>query len=148
MKKKLYFAALLAFAMSSLLTSCGTDWYGPQPPVNFYDSRLTGYWQLVQINGYSVSGYNTNYMYFNGYGNGTYYYYQNNRRYYESLQYWCQENRYSSSAYQVNILYQSSYDASTMDYWFTNGTNALYLRWYDRNGTTTYLYTRYPGAPW
>ena len=95
-------------AVSGMLSSCYTDWGQPQPPVNFSDSRLTGYWQLVQINGYAVSGYDTNFFYFNGNGNGIYYYYDNARRYREALQYWCQESYGYGSQYELNILYQSS----------------------------------------
>ena len=150
MKKSLQLTLMLAVvALSGLFTSCYNDWGAPQRPVNFYDSRLYGYWQLVQINGYAVSGNDTNYLYFNGSGNGVYYYFQNSRRYKEGLQYWCQDGYYDSD-YEINILYQSSYNPSTMNYWFSNGGNALYIQWYDYSSrhTVTYLYTRYPSAPW
>lgn len=147
MKKSLQLMLMTAvLAMSGMLTSCYNDW-GPQQPANYYDSRLYGYWQLVMIDGYAVSGYNTNFLYFNGSGSGIYYFYQNNRAYKERLQYWC-ENGYYNSTNEINILYESDYYPSTMSYWFRNGTNELYMQWYDYGRTTTYLYTRYPGAPW
>lgn len=130
------------------LVSCGNDPWGPPEPVNFTDSRLTGYWQLVQVNGMAVTGTEVNFLYFSGNGNGLYYYFQNGRRYYERLQYWCQNSINSMTQYQVNILYESSYNPTTMNYRFYNGNNSLYLTWADRNGLTTYLYTRYPSAPW
>ena len=144
MKKTLL---LLVIALSGLFTACQTDWGGPQN-VNFYDSRLYGYWQLVQINGYAVSGAETNFLYFNGSGNGVYYYFQNSRRYSERMQYWCHQGNAYYSDYELNILYQSSYNPTTMSYWFSNGNNALYMQWYEQGRPVTYLYTRYPSAPW
>lgn len=149
--KKIYTKLMLGMMVvmtSAMLSSCYTDWGGPQPPANFYDSRLTGYWQLVQINGYAVSGMEVNYMYFNGSGRGIYYYFQNNRRYWENMQYWCEDSYSYYSDYTLNILYQSSYSPTEMSYWFSNGNNALYMRWYDRGQTVTYTYTRYPSSPW
>lgn len=139
---------LLAVIGSMSMTSCVGDW-GPVPPTtNQYDSRLNGYWQLVRINGYPIYGYDVNYMFFNGNGWGVYYYYLNNRRYSESLSYWCQNSVNNISYYQVNVKYQNTASLSTMNYSFSNGSNTLYLQWYDGGRLQTYTYTRYPYAPW
>lgn len=139
---------LLAVIGSMSITSC-VGYVGPVPPTtNQYDSRLNGYWQLVRINGYPISGYDVNYMFFNGNGWGVYYYYLNNRRYSESLSYWCQNSVNNISYYQVNVKYQNTASTTTMNYSFSNGSNTLYLQWYDGGRLQTYTYTRYPYAPW
>lgn len=78
------------------LTSCyvdGGDWWG-NPPYGwntFNDTRLDGYWMLVQYNSDPVPSGNANYMYFNGNGFGYYYYLENGRPYREQMRYWCQD---------------------------------------------------------
>lgn len=148
MKKSLsFFIMAMILGISLSLTSCIVD-YGPGGYGNYSDSRLTGFWQLVQVNGVAITGTNVNYMYFNGQGNGNYYYFQNNRRYTERLQYWCTASNGYYQDYELNILYQYSSSPTSMTYWFTNGGNALYMQWYENGRPQTYLYTRYPGAPW
>lgn len=135
---------LTAILLAPLFTSCivddGDGWY-PAPPSGwnyFYDSSLNGSWQLVQANDLPVSQYETNYMYFNGDGRGTYYYYRNGRLFAEDMAYYCQEAYQGASRYQINIQYE--YDSPvTMSYWFSG--NTLWLQWTDGYGdVTTYLY--------
>lgn len=74
------FTLLLAF-MSAGLTSCVGDddgWWGGPPTGwdTFNDTRLSGYWALVQYNSDPVDADDANYLYFNGNGRGLYYYLQ------------------------------------------------------------------------
>lgn len=134
----------LVVAMSGLFTSCYHEWGGPQPPLNYYDSRLTGYWQLAYINDYPVSRYEVNYLYFDGYGRGEYFFYDYNRPVVDRLEYWCDD--YGSP--QITIQYESQYYPSTMYYWFGNRGNELYLEWYNGPYPRTYTYIRYYSYPW
>lgn len=148
-----FMATLFAIILGFGMTSCGPDdYWAPSPPGNFnndfYDSRLSGYWQLVQVNSYPVSGMDTNYMFFNGSGLGLYYYFYNGGRYTEPTAYWCQRAVYGQTNYQINITYHDSGVSSTMNYWFDNSNRVLYLEWRDQSGMQRYTYSRYPSAPW
>lgn len=144
--------ALFSIMLAVSFTSCDDDYYwDPAPPVgygDFWDSRLTGYWQLVGINGYTVSGTDTNYMFFNGSGRGVYYYYLNGGRYTELTAYWCQRAVVGATRFQMNLLYSGNSSATTVNYWFADGGRQLYMQWRDQSGVETYLYNMYPGAPW
>ena len=72
------FTLLLGF-MSAGLTSCVGDddgWWGGPPTGwdTFNDTRLSGYWALVQYNSDPVDADDANYLYFNGNGRGLYYF--------------------------------------------------------------------------
>ncbi len=72
---------LMCVLLSAGLSSCvvdGDDWWGGPPAGwdTFNDSRLTGYWGLVQYNSDPVGAGDANYLYFNGNGRGYYYYLQ------------------------------------------------------------------------
>lgn len=146
---------LLAFGCSSLLTSCvpGDDDYWPfYPPSDwgtnyFYDRQLEGSWELRQINGYTVTGYETNYMDFYGGGHGRYYSYVGGRLVWENMAYFCQYGASTSSTDLINIQYSYG-DPSTMSYWFSDNYS-LWLQWRDnRTGTVqTYLYERINAIP-
>lgn len=146
------FPLLSAIFLSLALSACYVDdgWY-PEPPYGwndtFYDARLDGYWQLVQINGANIGGYDTNYLYFNGDGRGFYYYYQNRRQYWENTAYWCQDSNNGATDYQINLQYETG-SPSTMNYWFTDGGRSLWMQWRTGSGLQTYLYRRIPAAPW
>ena len=120
-------------------SSCRDDDYGPSR--YFYDSYLTGYWQLRQINGSWVSEYQSNYLYFDGYGRGRYYYYDRGQLYYKSLKYECYEPWDSYSDLQLNILYQGDYTPQSMNYYFSNDGYTLYLWWREGGRTITYTYS-------
>ncbi len=149
--KKMWFAALVAL-LSITFVSCGPDdgpWWG-NPPYgwNFNDTRLRGYWQLVQYNSDPVPVSEANYMYFNGNGRGMYYYLDNGYREEENLRYWCQDAVSGASNYQINIQYEYS-SPMTTSYWFTHGNNTLWLQWTTGGGRVqTYVYDRIGGAPW
>lgn len=153
MKKSSLLLAFVAVLASTGLTSCyvGADWY-PEPPMDwnntFYDSRLNGYWQLIQINGYNINPGEVNYLYFGGQGRGRYYYLDRGGRYWENTAYWCQNSAGGAGNYQINLQYQSSGSLSTMNYWFSDGNRDLWMQWTNNQGTQTYLYTYYGGAPW
>lgn len=146
-------AVALSLPLLTGLASCDTDdgWY-PYPPSgwdnNFWDSRLDGYWVLTGINGYTVTGSDVNYMFFNGSGRGLYYYMLDYRRYVEQTRYWCQPAVNGNSYYQINIQYQDGGTPSTMNYWFSDGGRFLNFQWVNQSGLQTYVYSRYPGAPW
>lgn len=132
-----------------MFMSCETDGWEPMPPqVNSWDARLTGYWELVQINGSQISGEDVNFMFFNGTGRGVYYYYLNGDHYSETLSYQCQNAVGGSSRTQVNIQYENAVSPTTMNYWFGNSGSTLYLQWTNQTGLQTYTYTKYPSAPW
>lgn len=143
--------SLSLLLLTASLQSC-SDWEPGPPPgygSQFYDSALTGSWELVAINGQAVASYNTNFLKFYGNGRGTYSYYYNGSPYTESMSYWCEESYNTVSNYQINISYNGS-TPSTMNYWFAG--NYLYLQWHTDRGITryTYLYTNrlpYPFAP-
>lgn len=148
-------AGLMSVVILSLtcLTSCydpDNTWWG-DPGYgwdSFNDTRLQGYWQLVQYNSDPVSAANANYMYFNGSGYGYYYYLDNGYREREQLRYWCQDSNSGASNYQINIQYQYSSPLTT-SYWFTHGNNTLWLQWQTSGGRVqTYVYDRINGAPW
>lgn len=146
------FAAVAIIFSATALTSCYVDsTWNPNAPNGwndtFYDQGLNGYWQLVEINGYRVTGYDVNFMYFNGRGRGIYYYYYNGRRMWENMAYWCQNASYGSSYYQININYESG-SPTTMNYWLTDGANTLCMQWRNGNGLQTYVYARIYGSPW
>ena len=156
--KKIYgkiFGLLAVLAASFGMTSCddGGPWYdGYRPPTGwnntFYDSRLNGYWELVQYNSYPVSAGEANYMYFNGDGRGEYYYMQNGYRYVEGMVYWCQQSVTGTSRYQVNIQYEGG-GSETTNYWFNDNPNTLTMQWMTNSGRTeTYVYDRIYRAPW
>lgn len=147
----LLFSAALAFATG--LTSCSDyddQWYGT-PPYGygtFNDTRLEGYWQLVQYNSEPVSKSEANYMYFDGDSYGYYYYIDNGYRERERLRYWSQDANSGASNYQINIQYQYS-SPVTMSYWFTHGRDVLWMQWTTGGGRVqTYVYDRVNRAPW
>ncbi len=146
---------LIAVAAVSLisLTSCyiqGNSWW-TSPPYGwdtFNDSRLTGYWQLVQYNSDPVHPSQANYLYFNGNGYGRYYYLDNGYRDSEQTRYWCQDAVSGASNYQINIQYEYS-SPLTSSYWFTHNGNTLWLQWTTNGGRVqTYVYDRINRAPW
>lgn len=135
------------------LTSCYVDdGWEPAPPYGwndtFYDSRLTGYWKLEQINSQLIDGYEVNFLYFNGNGRGRYYYYDNGQRYWENTAYWCQNSVSGTSNYQINLQYETVGSPTTMNYWFTDNNRNLWMQWRNSGGVQTYVYTYYPGQPW
>lgn len=147
-------AGALAMAASSLsLTGCAVDvGWDPTPPYGwndtFYDSDLIGCWRLTTVNSAYVSGYSTNYLYFDGRGRGEYFYYDNGRPYTENIAYWCQHSNSGSSYFQVNIQYESSYSPTTMNYWFSDNGHTLWMQWRNSYGLQTYTYTYEPRIPW
>ncbi len=88
----------------------------------FNDSRLAGYWGLVQYSSDPVGASDANYLYFNGNGRGYYYYLQGGREYTERTVYYSQDSNTGTSNYQINIQYEYS-SPVTMNYWFTHGGN-------------------------
>lgn len=141
---------VLAMLLAVVTSACGDiDYWDPVGPTgwNFNDTRLQGYWQLVEINGGAVTGYDTNYLEFFGNGRGEYYYYRNATPRSEDIAYWCQNAEYGDSRYQINIQYANG-SASTMNYWFSSSGNTLYLRWNSTNGIYTYAYARVSGVNW
>lgn len=142
---------LIAIAASLTITSCYDDDWSPGPPSSwgstFYDSALTGNWELVQVNGSAVRGDEANYLSFNGSGRGYYYYYHNGALYRERTAYWCEQVPYvssGSSAYEINIQYESG-NAATMSYWFTDRGDTLWMQWRTNGGIVSYVY-RYVGS--
>ncbi len=146
-------AVVAAVLLSVGLSSCYVDvgWM-PSPPSGwsetFYDSRLTGYWQLMEINGTYVSRYDTNYLYFGGAGRGRYYYYDRGQAYWENTAYWCQESVNSASRYQINLQYETTGSPTTMNYWFEDGGYVLCMQWFTGNRVQTYVYKAINYAPW
>lgn len=142
--------ATLALIFMTLLSSCGDiDVWAPSGPTgwDFQDQRLTGYWQLANVNGEPVGGYKSNFLEFYGDGSGRYYYYRNATPRSERIAYWCQNANSGYSRYQINIQYQSG-QASTMNYWFSDSGRTLYMRWNSSNGIYTYAYARVSGVNW
>ena len=146
-------AALLLGGSSVMFTACESDDYWPYNPPSgwgenyFYDSRLSGEWELVQANSQTVGTYDTNYMDFYGNGHGRYYYYSNSRPYSEDMAYFCQRSDSSTSKYQINVQYEDG-SSSTMSYWFTDGDNSLWLQWMAGGQTVVYVYKRVSSIPW
>ena len=144
--------AVVALSVTGL-TSCINaegDWWGGPPTGwdTFNDSRLGGYWMLVQYNSDPVYQSDANYLYFNGNGYGYYYYLDNGYREREQLRYWCQGSNTGTSNYQINIQYEYSSPLTT-NYWFTHGNNTLWMQWRTSGGRVqTYVYDRINYAPW
>lgn len=143
--------AAMFIALCAGLTSCGDDdWWGGPPDGwdTFNDTRLEGYWRLVQSNSEDVSLSDTNYLYFNGNGRGEYYYLRNGIQNVENTVYYSQDSNSGTSNYQINIQYQYS-NPVTMNYWFTHGGSTLWMQWRTGNGAVqTYVYDRINRAPW
>ena len=151
-RNALLIAAAMALAGLSLQSCYDDGWY-PKPPYGwydtFYDGRLTGYWQLDEVNSQPVGPANVDYLYFNGDGRGIYYYWDRGVKYWENTAYWCQQsNGAGASAYQINLQYQTSGSPTTMNYWFTNGNRELWMQWRNAYGVQTYIYRPIPGPPW
>lgn len=150
--KKVFGLMMLSILLCAGMTSCDSDddWWG-NPPAgwnSFSDSRLDGYWGLVQYNSETVTSADANYLYFNGNGRGYYYYLSNGQKYVENMAYYCQNSNTGTSDYQINIRYEYS-NPSTMNYWFTNSGNTLWMQWRTGNGAVqTYVYNRMSSAPW
>lgn len=151
-KLLMLFGVLLAFSCSTALTSCvpDDDVWPFNPPSGwgsnyFFDRALEGSWQLVQINGYAVTGMTTNYMDFFGSGHGRYYYYYNGRLVWEDMGYFCQYGANTSSTDLINIQYATG-SPTTMSYWFSDSAS-LWLQWRDNSGVQTYLYERIRAIP-
>ncbi|MBD5227431.1 MAG: hypothetical protein HDR95_07925 [Bacteroides sp.] len=141
---------LATFLAITAFTACDDDdIWAPLGPSgwNYQDSRLTGYWQLINVNGSAVGGYESNFLEFFGNGDGEYYYYRNSRPRSERIAYWCQQSNTGYSNYQINIQYESG-QASTMNYWFSDSGRTLYMRWNSTNGVMTYAYARVNGVVW
>ncbi len=144
---------LMSVLLSAGLSSCvvdGDDWWGGPPAGwdTFNDSRLAGYWGLVQYNSDPVGAGDANYLYFNGNGRGYYYYLQGGREYTERTVYYSQDSNTGTSNYQINIQYEYS-SPVTMNYWFTHGGNTMWMQWRTGNGAVqTYVYDRMDRAPW
>lgn len=147
-------AAALVCLLSLSFTSCVGDpddaWWGG-PPYGwdtFNDSRLRGYWGLVQANSEPIGKNDANYLYFNGNGRGFYYYLNRGQQYAERIVYYSQESNTGTSNYQLNIQYEFS-NPITVNYWFTHGGNTLWMQWRTNSGNVvTYVYDRWSGAPW
>lgn len=149
---KIIAAATLFITLSVSLSSCidAPDVWWSNPPYGWdaTDSRLRGYWQLVQYNSDPVYPNEANFMYFNGNGYGYYYYFDGGRRMIEDLRYWCQPSVSGASNYQINIQYQFA-SPLTCSYWFTHNNNTLWLQWTTNGGRVqTYVYDRIYTAPW
>lgn len=154
MKKRLVLLTLGVIALcGTLLTGCVDDYgyWNPEPPYGwnntFYDSRLDGYWELVQINGYNVSRDDTSCLYFGGNGRGRYYYLCGGGWYEERTAYWCQESVNGATYYQINLQYEDG-EISTMNYWFTDRGDTLWLQWRNSHGLQTYVYAYTPNFRW
>ncbi len=148
MKKYFLCLPILAVLMF-LLPACGDiNYWDPQPPVGdtFYDSDLTGCWQLYQVNSKFVRGDEVNYMYFNGDGRGTYFYYDRGYQETERLAYWCQRSVSGTSSLQINIQYEYE-SPSTMNYWFSD-SETLWMQWRNSYGVQTYVYKYFGRIPW
>ncbi len=150
---KLLLGLALFIGLSVSFTSCGIEddgWWGGPPSGwdTFNDSRLTGYWGLVQYNSDPVYSNDANYLYFNGRGRGSYFYLQGGRRYKEQIVYYSQDSNTGTSNYQINIQYEFS-SPVTMNYWFTHNGDTLWMQWRTSDGAVqTYVYDRMNRAPW
>lgn len=144
------FIVATAITLALSFTACDDydDW-GPYPPGGwnnvYYDSRLSGYWQLVEANSRPVYGEDSNWLYFNGGGRGVYYYYLNGRPFRETLAYFCQDTYGGPTNYQINVQYQNG-ESSTMYYWF-EGRNTVVMQWRNNAGMQSYVYRRTGYAP-
>ncbi|MDE5847862.1 MAG: hypothetical protein K2F93_08730 [Muribaculaceae bacterium] len=151
MKRHLLCLPLLA-ALMLTLTSCDDyNYWDPEPPYGwndtFYDSNLTGCWQLYQVNSDYVRGDEVNYMQFYGDGRGMYFYYDRGYQETERLAYWCQRSVNGASSLQINIDYEYG-SPSTMNYWLSDA-DTLWMQWRNSGGVQTYVYKYYGRtAPW
>lgn len=140
----------LCIAMTSCYIEPDDPWWGPAPSGwnTINDSRLRGYWGLVQSDGINIPSSAANYLFFNGSGRGYYYYWNHGQRYTERTVYYSQDSNTGVSNYQLNIQYEFS-NPITVNYWFTNGGNTLWMQWRTYSGQVqTYVYDRWSGAPW
>lgn len=149
MKLSSVFSTSLILLATTLFAGCGDEEQPLPTPGTFFDSRFDGYWQLVEANGLAVDGYDVNYLYFNGTGQGDYYYYEDSNPYVETLQYQCRPSNNDDSKYQLVIQYENSPSPSYVNYRFSDEANStLTMSWIENGTPTTYVYTRYPSAPW
>lgn len=144
---------VLSLLGSSVLTSCivvNDPWDGDGGYVNniYYDSYLTGVWQLYSVNGSPVGGTQTNWLQFNGNGRGYYFYFNYGNRMVMNMNYECMDgyNNYYGSNTILNLYYGNDLNPQSMYYWYEG--NSLVMQWSDRYQTTTYVYRAVPNAPW
>lgn len=141
-----FFALIVALGFSFSLTSCDDDDYYWDVPSNGYiDRALVGTWELVQIDGMAVTGYDQNYFSFRSDGYGQYGYYYNGAPYTERINWWCE---YGSG---VNNWLMIQYPNQTAEqiYWLSDGGNSLWMQFTDASGRViTYRYAYMARAPW
>lgn len=131
-------------AMMGLLTSCEESYPPPGGWGGSYiDRSLVGSWQLINVNGYPVSGYQSNYFTFYMSGQGYYYYYQNGIAMSVPVTFW-NENDYQGS--WLCIQYPDSY--SEMNYWFNSNGSYLYMSWMEGGRQQQYVYAFTSGFVW
>lgn len=144
--------ALAAIALMAVtgITSCddGDDgyWWGPDTGNSYYDSNLLGTWRLIQINEQTVAPSQTNYLEFTANGGGYYFYYSGGIQATQRIRWICNAGFNRDT---LTIQYQDGHQ-STMNYYFTAGTDYLYLNWTTYTGRQmTYCY-QYMGSfiPW
>lgn len=140
--------ALFLTAILSLQSCVGWE-PAPGPGYNqrFYDTALTGAWELVSINGMTVAPSNSNFFRFYGNGRGAYYYYVNGIPRKENISYWCEDSFNSVSRYELYVSYEGS-SPSPMNYWFSSSGNYLTMQWYSDRGLTRYVYAYSPRLPY
>lgn len=145
-----YLCALTLFiGLSMTFVSCDDwddDWDDDYDWDTFNDTRFEGYWVLTSANGQPVTDLDTNWLYFNGNGGGTYYYYSDGYEDSEPIRYNCQESVSGNTYYQINLQYGSG-SPTTMNYFFNN-RNVFTLTWMTSSGRIEYVYTRVDGVPW
>lgn len=126
------------------LSGCGDD-DGTWGDNIYYDPALRGSWQLVQVNGQNVGGYDTNYLTFYGRGSGLYYFFSNGYLVREQTSYWCAEG-YTRDTITINY---ADGQTSTMNYWFSAGGSSLWMQWQTLSGQTVlYRYVLVSSVPY
>lgn len=131
----LVFAIFAALAMLPLLTGCtdDDDYYPTQT-----DPALYGTWQLSEVNGLPVNGYEVNYMEFDNDGDGEFTGYRNRMPYGRDFIYWCSGN---SPYNTLNIVYDDG-ESVVMAYTVPD-PYTLVTTWVQNGQTISYTYTRY-----
>lgn len=146
MKRKFILPIVTLLLM--LVSSCTVN--APWRETTFFDSRLYGDWELIEVNGRPINRYNADFFYFNGNGGGMYYYYYYGRPYEERMTYYCTTSNGPSNPNQISIFFEATPNLTNIDYYFDNSANFLYLEWYDYQyrDWTTYTYRRVYNFNW
>lgn len=126
---------MMLSAIPLLFTGCEDDDIPDYPAQT--DPALYGSWQLSEVNGQPVNGYQVNYMEFDADGSGDFSGYSNRMPYDREFSYWCSG---TYPYFTLNIVYDNG-ESVVMAYQMPD-PDTLVTTWVQNSETISYTYTR------